>query len=88
MDFITDQKAIEYIKSFPTKPKVNLAEIYPGCTKEAIDFLVQCLQFSPTKRIKIDEALAHPVFIKIRDLKRETIASNVIDLPFEKEGEL
>ena len=46
------------------------------------------MQFSPSKRIKIDDALAHPVFAKIRDLKKETIASNVIDLPFEKEGEL
>ena len=74
MDFITDNKAIEYIKSFPHKEKVDLSEIYPGSSKEALDFLVQCLQFSPRKRIKIDEALAHPVFAKIRDKKKETVA--------------
>ena len=29
MDYVTDAKAIEYLKSFKKKPKVDFKEIYP-----------------------------------------------------------
>lgn len=37
--FVTDQKAIEYLESFPQKPKADLTKTYPGATPEAINFL-------------------------------------------------
>lgn len=43
MDFVTDKKAIEYLKSFPKKPKVAFVEIFPGAPPEALDFLDKCL---------------------------------------------
>ena len=39
MTFVTDQKAIEYLKSFSFTGRMDLSYKYPAATKEAIDFL-------------------------------------------------
>ena len=39
LTFITDEKAIEYIKSFGVKKPTNFKELYPAATNECIDFL-------------------------------------------------
>jgi len=85
-EFVTDAKAIEYLKSFPTRKKVDLAELYPGSGKEALDLLEKMLAFNPKKRITIDEALTHPFLKKVRDIKRENVADGAIKMDFEKEG--
>lgn len=61
MDFVTDKKAIEYLKSFPKKKRVDFKEIFPGATDEAVDFLDRTLQFNPRRRITIDESIEHPL---------------------------
>ena len=82
-DFVTDDKAVEYIKSFnPRKKvpliifeynfkKVNFKEIYPASTLESIDFLNKTICFNPNHRMSINEALEHPLFSKIRNKKAE-----------------
>jgi mitogen-activated protein kinase 1/3 len=65
MDFVTDAKAIEYLQSFPAKNRVDFRDMYPGSPAEGIDFLDKTLQFNPKKRIKVDEALEHPLFAKV-----------------------
>jgi mitogen-activated protein kinase 1/3 len=37
--FVTDQKALEYLDSFPQRPKMDLKKMYPGATEDALDFL-------------------------------------------------
>lgn len=39
MTFVTDDKAIEYLKSFSAKKPVDFKELYPSATPECIDFL-------------------------------------------------
>jgi len=87
-EFVSDAKAIEYLRSFPFKKAVELTELYPGATPEAIALLKEMLQFNPRKRITIDEAINHPFLSKMRDKSRETVASGPINMDFEKEGEL
>jgi len=87
-EFVTDSKAIEYLKSFPFKKPSDLTEIYPAATSEAIDLLKKMLQFNPRKRISIDEALNHPFVSKVRDKSKETVAPGPCILEFEKEGEM
>ena len=88
INFVTDQKAIEYLKSFSPKKKVDFKEIYPGSQPEALDFIYRTVVFNPMKRMSIDECIAHPYLVKVRDLKREIIASGAIKMDFEKEGDL
>jgi len=37
--FVTDDKAIEYLKSFNKKERTDFKLLYPGATAECIDFL-------------------------------------------------
>jgi len=66
-EFVTDAKAIEYLKSFPPKKKGDLNEIYPAAGVDAIDLLHKCLLFNPKKRITIEEGMKHPFLAKVRD---------------------
>jgi mitogen-activated protein kinase 1/3 len=50
--------------------------------------LNRTIVFNPRKRLKVDEALNHPLFSKVRDKKKEIIADGPIVLDFEKEGDL
>lgn len=64
--FVTDQKAIEYLDSFPWNEKADLKLKYPGAPSEAIDFLDKILVFNPYFRMSLDDALAHPLFDSVR----------------------
>jgi mitogen-activated protein kinase 1/3 len=87
-EFVTDAKALEYLKSFPTKKATEFTEIYPAATPEAVDLLKKTLQVNPKKRITIDECITHPFLTKIRDKTREVVAPGPVKLEFEKEGEM
>ena len=88
INFVTDAKAIEYLKSFSPKKKVDFKEIYPGSSAEALDFINKTVVFNPMKRMSIEECLSHPYLSKVRDPKREIVAGGSIKMDFEKEGEL
>jgi mitogen-activated protein kinase 1/3 len=87
-EFVTDAKAIDYLRSFPFKKPVDLQELYPAATAEALDLLRKMLQFNPKKRINIEDSINHPFLSKIRDKSREIASNGPIILEFEKEGEL
>jgi mitogen-activated protein kinase 1/3 len=86
--FVTDAKALEYLKTFNVRARVDFSEIYPGAGKDAIDLINKMLLFNPYFRITVDEVLAHPFFKGVRDLSKEILAKNSVELVFEKEGEL
>lgn len=37
--FVTDQKANEYLDSFPKRERMDLTTLYPGAGDDALDFL-------------------------------------------------
>jgi len=77
MDFVTDRKAIEYLKSFPKRKKADFYDIFPGCNSDAIDFLLKALRFNPRHRITIDGAIEHLFLTKVRDKSKETTAKGI-----------
>ncbi|CDW81215.1 UNKNOWN [Stylonychia lemnae] len=82
--FVTDQKAIEYLDSFPNRPKADLQSMYPGATADAIDFLQKSLVFNPYFRITLEDCFKHPFFQKVRKQEKENIAASTVVLEFEK----
>ena len=88
MDFVTDDKAFEYLKSFNPKERVDFKELYPAATDDCIDFLNKTIVFNPKRRITVDEALNHDLFKKVRDKKKEVVAAEPAILSFEKEGDM
>jgi mitogen-activated protein kinase 1/3 len=85
MSFVTDQKAIGYLKSFVPIERIDFAKKYPGASPEAIDLINRMLQFNPYFRITIDEALAHPFFTKVKKPHKEVLSEVKISLDFETE---
>ena len=86
--FVTDTKALEYMKTFTTRPRVDFKELYPSSGKDGIDLINKMLVFNPYFRITVQEAMAHPFFDGTRDKTKEIVAAEPIVLSFEKEGEL
>ncbi|KAG6896743.1 hypothetical protein C0992_006405 [Termitomyces sp. T32_za158] len=58
---IKDSPEIQ-IKQYQRYPKMNLQQVLPKASREAIDLLDKLLKFDPTERITAAEALAHPYF--------------------------
>ena len=81
---MTDQKALEYLESFPYNGRVDLGKKYPGAPSEAIDFLNQILTFNPYFRMSLDEALEHKLFDQVRRPQAEGYKGKPIELEFEK----
>lgn len=88
IDFVTDAKAIEYLKSWPPSKGQEFKTLFPGATADALDLLTQMTSFNPKKRISVESALEHPFLTKVRDKSRETKSSAPVLLEFEKEGAL
>jgi mitogen-activated protein kinase 1/3 len=81
---VTDQKAIEYLESFPFTPKADLSLKYPGAPKESIDFLNKILVFNPYFRMSLTDALSHPLFDNVRRPQAESFVGKPIELEIEK----
>lgn len=63
LESIQNENARRYVLSLGYKPGIPLKSIFPDATEEAIDLLTRMLTWDPSKRITVDEALAHP-FLK------------------------
>jgi len=82
--FVTDAKATSYLSAFPMTERMDLSKKYPGAGENAIDLLNKMLLFNPYFRITIDEALAHPLFNKIRKPEKEVMAKESIMIEFDQ----
>jgi len=84
-EYIASPKAKSYVRSLPFKKKIPLRKIYPHASDLAIDFLEKLLQFSPEKRITVDEALKHPYMSSLHDPTDEPICESPFSFDFEYE---
>jgi len=83
-DFITNEKALSYIKSLEKKPKVAFGQLYSQASGHAVELMERMLQFNPKKRITVNEALAHPYFEKLHDQDTEPECKMPFDFQFEQ----
>lgn len=85
MSYVTDAKAIGYLKSFTPVDRVDMSQKYPGTTNDGVDLLNRMLQFNPYFRISVDEALDHPFFNRVRKPHKEKMSDVQITLDFESD---
>jgi mitogen-activated protein kinase 1/3 len=57
---IKSRRARDYIRSLPFKRRIPFKDMFPNANALALDLLEKMLSFNPTKRINVQEALAHP----------------------------
>ncbi|KAG2235235.1 hypothetical protein INT48_004702 [Thamnidium elegans] len=69
---VGSDRAQVYIRSLPRMPKIPFENLYPRANPMAIDLLNKLLEFDPSQRINVEEALAHPYLIvdAIDEMKR------------------
>mmetsp|Transcript_1878 Transcript_1878/g.4043 ORF Transcript_1878/g.4043 Transcript_1878/m.4043 type:complete len:422 (+) Transcript_1878:3912-5177(+) len=88
LSFLSDTKALRYIRAFPHKEPKSLALLFRGATNEEIDLLCKMLVFNPNKRITINEILEHSYFAPVRQPAREFLAEAPADFIFDHETDL
>ena len=88
MAFVTDAKALEYLKTFTKRDRKDLSSQYPAAGKEGIDLLVKMLSFNPFMRPSVSDCIEHPFLEKSRDKVKELKANAPATVEFESEKEL
>lgn len=83
LSFVTDDKALEYIKAYPPATKTPWNKKFPAAGPEICDFLEKALQLNPHNRISVAEALEHPAFKGVREPEREKFNMSPIKFDFE-----
>ncbi|KAI8065349.1 MAP kinase [Gilbertella persicaria] len=80
---VGSDRAQVYIRSLPRMPKIPFENLYPRANPMAIDLLNKLLEFDPSKRITVEEALAHPYLSAYHDEDDEPTHSQTFDFSFE-----
>jgi mitogen-activated protein kinase 1/3 len=79
MAYITNDKALEYMKSLPKRTKLPLKNLYPEANPVALDMLEKMLVFNPDKRYTAEECLGHPYFEEYHTPEAEPLCDEVFD---------
>lgn len=88
LEFISNTAKRQYVQNFPSKPRIDFTSWYPSASVPALDLLNSMLQFNPSARITVDQALSHPYFHSIRDSSVEETSFHIVNLPFDSSAEL
>jgi len=80
--------AKRYIACFAKRPGEGLGARFPNADDDARFVLERMLRFCPRDRITVVEALQHKLFKEMKDPQKETTASTLITLEFEREPDL
>ena len=84
LDFITDEKALVYLRSFESRCKKTLSLVFPNSHPSLIELMEQMIVFNPNKRMSCEEALRHPYFDEVREPSKEALAQVPADFEFER----
>ena len=83
MQFVSSDKARKYINSLPRFERVDFGAMYPNAAPEAVDLISKMLQFDPSTRITVEQALAHPYLTTLHDESDEPTAGSSFSFDFE-----
>ena len=75
LGWIPHAKAVEYITSVGSYPRVNWDSRFPAAGAEAVDLLGRVLAFSPAERATPRELLEHPYFQVVHLQHKDLIAT-------------
>ncbi|OAD76119.1 hypothetical protein PHYBLDRAFT_16163 [Phycomyces blakesleeanus NRRL 1555(-)] len=80
---VGSDRAQVYIRSLPRMPRIPFQNLYPRANALAIDLLNKLLEFDPSRRITVEEALAHPYLSAYHDEDDEPSHNHTFDFSFE-----
>lgn len=83
---VRNDKARRFLSSLPPRPPVPFGSYFKNCDARLLDLLSRILQFDPSKRPTVEEALQDPVFDGIRRGSYEAAAMPISKLAFDFEN--
>lgn len=84
LGFVKSDDARRYIRQLPQFPRQSLVKLFPHVHPLAIDLVDKMLTFDPSKRITVEEALAHPYLERLHDIADEPICTRPFSFDFEQ----
>ncbi|XVF20187.1 hypothetical protein REPUB_Repub11eG0176200 [Reevesia pubescens] len=84
LGFLRNEDARRYIRQLPAHPRQPLANIFPHVHPLALDLIDRMLTFDPTRRITVEEALAHPYLERLHDIADEPVCLEPFSFDFEQ----
>lgn len=84
LEFIKNEHAKKFITSMSDAPKRKPTEGVVYSNPLALDLINKCLEFSPDKRISVDDALEHPYLKALHDPADEPAFDKKVDFAFEQ----
>ncbi|KAL8144315.1 hypothetical protein V2J09_017347 [Rumex salicifolius] len=84
--FLRNEDARRYIQQMPPQPRQQLVKIFPNINPMAIDLVERMLTFDPTRRITVEESLAHPYLARLHDIEDEPNCSETFSFEFERQA--
>ncbi len=79
ISYISNEKALEFIRSLPKRTKQSWKALYPRANPLAYDLLSQMLAFNPHHRASVEECLAHPYLEELHSPDDEPISNKTFD---------
>jgi len=88
MHLISNEQAINYIKTLDKMEKVPFSKVFPHAHPLAVDLLEKMLVLNPANRISVDEALNHPYLKALHNPATEYVCKEPFDFQFEQNPEM
>ncbi|KAK4606248.1 hypothetical protein RGQ29_000493 [Quercus rubra] len=85
LGFVRNEDARRYIRQLPSHPRQPLAAVFSHVHPLAIDLIEKMFTFDPTKRITVEEALAHPYLARLHDIADEPVCPKPFSFEFEQQ---
>nr|AKL87248.1 mitogen-activated protein kinase 13 [Linum usitatissimum] len=85
LGFVRNEDARKYIRQLSPHPRQSLAKLFPHVHPLAIDLVDKMMTFDPTKRITVEEALAHPYLERLHDIADEPVCQESFSFDFEQQ---
>ncbi|XP_010260161.1 PREDICTED: mitogen-activated protein kinase 3-like [Nelumbo nucifera] len=86
LGFVKNEDARRFIRQLPPHPRQPFSKMFPHVHPDAIDLIERMLTFNPTKRITVEEALAHPYLARLHDIADEPVCPEPFSFEFEKQA--
>ncbi|XP_021745992.1 mitogen-activated protein kinase 3-like [Chenopodium quinoa] len=86
LGFLHNEDARRYIRQLPPQPRQQLRQVFPHVNPLAIDLIEKMLTFDPTRRITVEEALAHPYLARLHDIADEPVCQEPFSFDFENQA--
>ncbi|CAD8140835.1 unnamed protein product [Paramecium octaurelia] len=88
LELINAPLAQQVLDGISMQKRKSFAAFFPSASPDFIDFIRQCLNWNPQKRMTIDEALKHSLMKEFANTEDEKTLKSIIRIPFNENKKL